>query len=47
MCFSWINLKERDHSEDKGVDRRVLLKRIKEAGFDDDDYKHLAQEREQ
>jgi hypothetical protein len=45
MCFSRINLKERDHSEDKGTDTRMLLKWIKEAGFDGN--KHLAQEREQ
>jgi len=26
--FCWRNLKERDHKEDPGVDRRTLLRRI-------------------
>jgi hypothetical protein len=45
VCFSRIHLKERDHSENIGIDRRMLLKWIKEAEFGGN--KHLAQERDQ
>jgi hypothetical protein len=41
------NLKGRDHSEDVGVDGRILRMNLKKIFWEDVDWKHVAQERDQ
>jgi hypothetical protein len=39
-------VKKRDHSEELGIDGRVILKRIREMDFGGADWLHLAEERD-
>jgi hypothetical protein len=45
--FWFENLQGRDHSEDLTVDRRIFIRVIREIGWEDVDWLHLDQDRDQ
>ena len=44
--FWWVNLRERDHSEDPGVGGRIILRLIFRKWDGGMDWNHLAQDRD-